>query len=161
MKIITLFMALTLSLNGFAAETIKERLKIALDDYHYSATVEWDQKDQYFFEEITSQFYAKMDELHSEGMTPEDVLSLSKNYMSNNIPQGLSKETLRNWLEENKVSFYDKGANWVDSRTVFLYGVATFFIGAAIYSLWYDANYECAGWVPTGSRNTCSEWVRK
>jgi L-rhamnose isomerase len=46
MKIISLVLALCLSLNVFAASGTHKELELLIDSYQFDLSVEWDQKDQ-------------------------------------------------------------------------------------------------------------------
>lgn len=160
MKLLASLMVLMFTINGHAAVGLSKELQELVNDYQYSITVEWDQNDKEYLDQKSNEFSIALDDLFKAGLTSEDI---KKAYpqVAESIPQNLTRESFNNWVKESSGKFYSQGANWNGTAVLFYGGLAVFFIGFISYSIWYSKNYECASWIPTGPKNTCSEWVRK
>ena len=159
MKLITLFLSLCLSLNVLASSGSIEALEQELDEYQYALTVEWDQKDNAFYEAKTEKFFDSMSALmSSQKITQKEILAMveakSKNkkatealklklsLMDKNIPE---KELIHT-LKDSAKDLYGSGASWIGGidQEYFLIGLG---IAALVgYLVWFDANYRCGGY---------------
>lgn len=158
MKSLSLLLALMFTINGYAASGLSSELQKLINEYEYSVTVEWDQKDTSFFDQKNLDFSIALDNLFEAGLSSEDI---SEAFPGSNVPDTLTRETFIAWIEENKNNFHYQGSSWNGSAVIFYGGVAVVFLGFISYSIWYSSNFECESWVATGPRNTCSNWVRK
>ena len=50
-----------------------ENFRQLVDDYHYAATVEWDQKDAAFLVNENKKFHTVFSELRAQGLTNEEI----------------------------------------------------------------------------------------
>ncbi len=77
----TRFMTLVLAFSLFsmsAMATTQDGLKTAFDEFNYSVTVEWDQKDPSFFEAKKLELSQAIASLEAEGMTREELITFTK-----------------------------------------------------------------------------------
>lgn len=160
MKSLVLFLALIFTMNGHAAVGLSKEFQNLVNDYQYSITVEWDQKDKDFIDQKSIEFSEGLDELFEAGLSSHDIKSAFPK-MKMSLPEVITRESFSDWVEENKNHFFSQGANWNGTAVLFYGGIAVFFIGFISYSFWYSNNYECESWIPSGPKNTCSKWVRK
>lgn len=157
MRLIALLLSFCFTFNVLAASGSVSELERALDEYQYTMTVEWDQKDQEFHEKVTKAFFDKMGVLVSEqGLHKEEVLAFAEKKMANKkafealklklslLSEVKSSDELARVLRENSKEFYVQGASWAPDATEVLIWVG---IAALIgYLVWFNANYECGGY---------------
>lgn len=160
MKSLTALLILCFSINGFAAAGLAERFKETLDQYEYSMKVEWDQKDSAFLQQTNENFSATVDDLFLEGLNSTHIAMALKDNKAVTIPKEMNREDFLGWMKNNSNNLYSKGASW-DSSVLIYSGLGILVVGFIAYSVWYSSNYKCASWVPSGPRNTCSDWVKK
>src|SRR5690348_723837 len=73
-KFFTIAILFCLTLNSFAATGSLTSLEELMDNYQYTMTVEWDQKDQVFYEAETKKFFEEMTQtMIHEGATAADL----------------------------------------------------------------------------------------
>lgn len=75
MKFMTLIICICLTLNALASTADVQKLEKHFDEFQYAMTVEWDQKDQKFFEEKTAEFYKNLQGLK---LSEKDILNLAE-----------------------------------------------------------------------------------
>ncbi len=63
----------------FAGST--DGLKKAYDEMNYSLTVEWDQKNEAFYEAQIKKFNNSIRDLKAEGLTNSELLAFAKNHI--------------------------------------------------------------------------------
>lgn len=154
-KIIGLMLLICFSVNTFAASN----LETIIDDFQYTMSVEWDQKDMKFHEAQTRIFIEK---LAASGATNEELLTLVENKtqdkkMLEAIKLKLklspieSKDELARILSENSKAFYSKGASW-NGDAVSAIGVAAVVIILG-YVIYHAVAYKC---VETDYRFQCT-----
>lgn len=126
----------------------------SLDDYQFAMTVEWDQKDQNFYQQKTEKFYKEIQLAISEGLTKEEIFKLAEKRMkSKQAVDALKlKMSLLNFsaatplqladiLKSSSSEFYTQGASWNgDFEEIALWAGIAIFVGLAI---WFVATYEC------------------
>ncbi len=79
---ISLLVAFCFTLNVFASTGTIQQFERALDDYHYSLSVDWDQKDNKFHEQKTLELFNKIQDLMSKsGLTQSQIISLLEKKM--------------------------------------------------------------------------------
>lgn len=158
MRIVSLLVAFCFSLNVMASTGTVAELERAMDDYHYSLSVEWDQKDQAFYDAQTKAFFAKLEKLIKEdGMSKEEIMKLVEKKANNQtvvnalklklslLSKGASAEEMAAIVRESAKDMYSQGASWNGSVVVPV--VIGLLVAAVIgYSIWWDANHECVAW---------------
>lgn len=102
-KILTVFLIFAF-VGQVSASPEKNALKNLFDEYNYSLTVEWDQKDKEFYRRETSLLIERIKELQNQGLTNSElinqaVLSINDEKVSNEI------KSLIGLLDSNKLSF--------------------------------------------------------
>ena len=108
-----------------ASETTRQGLKALYDEYHYSLTVEWDQKDKAFAKAVDEKFKTGLEELQKQGLTNEELIEFASTQFKDKKTQAdfdnlmmLTKLNLLKPLEVNKMvndlirKSYQQGANW-------------------------------------------------
>lgn len=158
MRIISLLIAFCFSLNVMASTGTIQELEKHLDDYQYALTVDWDQKDEAFYNAKTKDFFEKIGKLIKEdGLSQEQVMKLVETKMNNKealnalklklnvLSKGASQEELANIVKESAKDLYAKGASW-NGEVVIGVAVLAVFVGLIAYSVWWDANHECVAW---------------
>jgi hypothetical protein len=158
MKLVSLVLACCISLNVFAASGTHKELELLMDSYHYDLSVEWDQKDQKFYDAKTKQFFEEMGQLMSEkGISKEDLLVLVETKIKDKALLAALKtklmlagnaktpEEMTQLIKESTQDLYIKGASW-NGSIVAPVVVGLLFAGLIGYAIWHAANYECVEW---------------
>lgn len=158
MRIISLLVAFCFSLNVMASTGTVAELERAMDDYHYSLSVEWDQKDQAFYDAQTKAFFAKLEKLIKEnGMSQTEIMNLVEKKANNKavvdalklklmlLSKGASAEEMAAIVRDSAKDMYSQGASWNGSVVVPV--VIGLLVAAVIgYSIWWDATHECVAY---------------
>ena len=165
MKIISLVLALCMTLNVFAASGTNKELELLIDSYQFDLSVEWDQKDQKFFESKTKAFFASMNTLMLErGITKEEVLALLESKTKNKalidslrtkfmlLGEKKSVTEITKIIQDHADELYTKGASW-NGEIVIPVVAGLLIVGLVAYLIWYSANHEC---VETEQRWKCT-----
>ena len=167
MRLISAILCLCLTFNVMAASGTVQELERALDEYQYSLTVEWDQKDSAFMTEKTEAFYQTLSHLMDNGLTQKEVMDLvakkSKNpkelealtlkikMLSEKAP---SSQVLAQVITENSKGFYATGASW-DGYVITSIGVGVVIAALIGYSIFWSNSHTC---VATAQGTQCG-WV--
>ena len=124
---------LTLSVNSLASTQISQmrQLKQAYDQLNFSLQVEWDQKDQKYYEESLGKFQAKIQGLQDQGMTNEQLfefvrsnikdkkMALDIHEMFNSLNESaMTNDEAREFLMEYASENYSTGASWTGGAVV-------------------------------------------
>lgn len=159
MKILSALIAFCFTMNVFASTGSLKELETAIDDFQYSMTVEWDQKDQAFKTQQIDGLTSKVDQLFKKGLAVEDLnLLVEKRFHNSKVAEAVklklallgNKVTPANVaqvLKDNSIELYQQGASWNGDTHMFIaIGVAVVAIIAIAlaYSGWKKDNYECA-----------------
>jgi hypothetical protein len=158
MRIISLLIAFCFSLNVMASTGTVQELEKALDDYHYSLSVEWDQKDQAFYDSKTKEFFSKMESMiKNDGLTQEQVLTLvSKKVNNPKVVESLklkaalmgkaaSAEELAKMIKDSTDDMYAQGASW-NGQVIVPVVIGLLVVAAISYSIWWGATHECVAY---------------
>ena len=170
MKFLAFFLSLCITLNVFAATLSPvQELERQMDEFHYTLAVEWDQKDQKFYDAKTDEFIAKVAELiKTQGLTKEDILSLSERKVKDKkaleaiklkmslLSSEATAEELISSLKDSSKEFYSKGASWIGGIDPIIAGFIGVFVLAIGYSIWWSATHECAEW---GEEYQCESYM--
>jgi hypothetical protein len=125
-KILNLVLAISIFLSTSANANVSEGLATAFNEYYYSLTVEWDQKDPAFKKALEDDMALRLLELNEQGMTQEDVL----NFLDSRPHSKIFADNLRELLSHTKLNLmskkealgmfnqianqsYQRGANWL------------------------------------------------
>lgn len=170
MKILSLLLMLTLTLNSFAATGALPELERLIDDYHYTVSVEWDQKDQAAYKELNLAFIKRAKEvLAQNSLTQEEILQLAerrlggkKEFETLKLKLNLRKapasdeETIA-IVQEISKDFYQKGASWNGDVVMGISIVAGLIIVSMVilHLMELKADYIC---VELGPRYKVCEW---
>ena len=158
MRFVSLLVAFCFSLNVMASTGTIQELERAMDDYTYALSVEWDQKDQAFYEAQTKAFFDKMSKMISEdGLSKEEVMKLielkTKNKASlealklklSVLAKGASTEELVKIVKDASKDLYDQGASW-NGSVIIPVAIGIVVVGALAYSIWWSATHECVAY---------------
>lgn len=156
MKLTSILLSLLFSFNVLAGGLIE--IEKGIDEYHYSITVEWDQKDKKFYDEKTEQFFSVISTSLNSGVTKEDILELvekkSKDRASFEAlklklnllsPKATSADELAELLKLSTADFYQQGASWDGEVTVYV-GLGVVMAALLGYAIWHEIKYECVAW---------------
>lgn len=130
------------------------RIEQSLDEYHYAMTVEWDQKDQKFYDEKTQIFLSAIQTAIAEGATKEDIYKLAQTKMKSpealaalklkmNLltAQATNSAELAEILKLSTADFYTQGASWNgDVGEVAMWAGIALFVG---FVVWFTVKYKC------------------
>lgn len=156
MKIISFFIAFCFTFNVLADTGSIREFDRLLDGYHYALTVEWDQKDQSFYEKETKSFFSQLDKLIAEkGITKSEILNLMEKKIVNKealeaiklkfsiLGKGASLEDYMQIIKDSSSEMYSQGANW-NGRVWIPASIALLVIVAIVgYTVWWDDNHDC------------------
>lgn len=167
MKILSLVLCLVLSMNVFAASSSVGEFERSLDNLQYSMTVEWDQKDKEFYEQISKKFFGEMEHMMANGqLTQEQVMSVLEKKVSNkkaleaiklklSLMGKVSEAQLAEVLKDSTKEMYSQGASWNgDVVTPVIIGVVVLAVG---YLIWFHATHECNSYNTTYTCSNTSE----
>jgi hypothetical protein len=158
MRFLSLLVAFCFSLNVLASTGTVQELERVLDDYHYSLAVEWDQKDQAFFNAKTEVFFSKLANLMKEdGLSQAQIMTLIEKKSGNKkmvdalqlkmslMSKGVTTKELTDLVKSSSKDLYAQGASW---NGEVVYTVAIGLLVAAIvgYSIWWEKNHECVAY---------------
>lgn len=158
MRIVSLLVAFCFSLNVMASTGTVTELERALDNYHYSLTVEWDQKDQKFYDAKTTEFFTALEKMIKEkGLTQEQIMNLVEKKVNNKnmvealklkmslLGKGSSAEELARMIKDSAKDMYTQGASW-NGEVLISVGIGLLVAAVIGYSIWWDANHECVAY---------------
>lgn len=156
--LISYLVLLCFSVNVFASTGTVNELSRHIDNYQYSLTVEWDQKDQKFYQKVTEKFLSEMEKLIRNGhLTKEEVLTLlEKRVSSKNVLQAMklklsllshvdSQEALADIVKESSKEMYAKGASW-NGEILIPLAIGIVILAVLAYKWWWDYNHKCVAW---------------
>ena len=169
MKKFALFvLCFMMSLNSFASVSGSQELIQVFDDYHYSVTVDWDQKDEKKLAELTDGLFKNLDKLTlGKGMNPKDIEALIAARVQNSAAVEAAKLKLRllgptpssaelmRFLKEEGKNMYARGSSWNGEATV-IAGFVVFWVAIIAYAVWFNATHECVRWEQEFDGVTCS-----
>lgn len=158
MKLTALLLSLCISFNVLAASGTVQELERQMDEYEYVLSVEWDQKDQKFYQEQTTAFMEKLDSLiKEEGLSEKDIISLAeKRKVSKQTIEAIrlkiamagkiqSGEQLAGILKQTSEEMFSRGAAWNGMSTDTIL-IGLLIVAVVGYAVWFDANYKCVAW---------------
>jgi hypothetical protein len=131
-KFITMMMVVAIFTVSAHANT-QNGLKAAFDEMNYALSVEWDQKDQSFYEGQLKKFTATVRELQKQGLTNQQMIDFAKSQV-NDVKVAKDLETAFSMITINKMSSeeaskymmesmkrsYSNGASWNGDVLVYL-----------------------------------------
>ncbi len=155
MKFVSLIIALTFTMNVFAGTGSLHAFESALDDYQYSMTVEWDQKDKVFQQAKTKEFISKMQSMIAEGkLSQKDIITVVEKKLSNKTLVDAMKlkvalagdmsntEELMSFMNESSSELYTQGASW-NGHIMIPVAVVLTAVVALGFAMWYSATHGC------------------
>lgn len=144
--------------NSFASTGAVSELEKALNDYQYDMVVEWDQQDKEVASRISSEFFAKLDNLFkTQGLSNEEVMTYLearvkdqkkleelKAQMAVITKKSNSNEELARLLTQNSSSLEMRGASWNGTTTVLAIGGLVAIAALIAYQIVFNLNHYCA-----------------
>ena len=173
MKFVSLLVAFCFSLNVMASTGTIQELERSIDEYQYALTVDWDQKDEKFYEERTQIFFNQMAKLIEAGLSQKEIQTLVEKRVNNNkavealklklslTAKNVSSEELAKVVKEATKDLYAQGASW-NGYMVFPWIAGGIVIALLAYGAWWDANHECVAYenqYVCNTYNTCNGQV--
>lgn len=157
-RIVSLVLLMSMSLNSFAGVIGVQKLERELNEYQFAMTVEWDQKDQKFYDAKTQEFFSGMEKIiREEGLSNQEVLSLvEKKFVSHKAIEALklklnllskseSPEELAKALQESSKEMYAQGASW-NGEIMWPVALGIVIIASIAYKWWWEKNHICSQW---------------
>jgi hypothetical protein len=155
-KLLSFLLVLCFSVNVMAGSTAG--LERAMDEYQFSLTVEWDQKDQKVYQAKTDAFFAEMAKIISqEGLKQEEILAVAEKKMKNKAQlealklklalagKASSNAELAKVLQDSVKDMYQSGASWNGEAVLPILGGLA--LAALIgYAIWFSATHECVAY---------------
>lgn len=158
MRLVSLLVAFCFSMNVMASTGSVQELERLMDDYTYTLSVEWDQKDQAFYEAQTKAFFEKMGSLIKEnGLSKTEVMKLVELKTKNKaalealklklsvLSKGASTEELVKIVKDSSKDLYSQGASW-NGSVIIPVALGLVIVGVIAYAVWWDATHECVQW---------------
>jgi hypothetical protein len=154
-KIISFIMLLAFTMNAFAATGNLALLEKQIDDFTYATTVEWDQKDQAFYDQQSQKLIKALKDLKTQGLNQNDVITLLEQKLQDKkalealkfkislLPSAATEEDMVKLFSDPK-NLYSQGSSWVGAVVAGTIGVAL--IALVAYGFWWHANYDCVEW---------------
>lgn len=151
------------------ASTNAETLRAAMDDFNFAVNVEWDQKDQAFYDAQIVRFQEALNVLSAQGMTQKEMLTEAQALVKDSRTAAELQKTLQ-LIEANNLSSTEtkklvmemiaqsqsRGANWSGD---FAYAVGPLVALVLVIALVVGASggSSCGGeGQPECPVNTCS-----
>lgn len=156
MKLLSLFVAFAFTANVMAATAPVQELERTLDNYQYSMTVEWNQKDQAFYQEKTEAFFAELGTLMNNGsVTQADLMKVLEKKVTDKKQieaikaklSGISANSnaeLAKVLSQNIDQMYSRGASW--NGEVLTIGLGVLVVGALAYAIIWSLTHKCVAY---------------
>jgi hypothetical protein len=167
MRFVSLVVAFCFSLNVMASTGTVVELEKTLDDYNYSLSVDWDQKDQAFYDAKTEQFLSSVERLiKDEGLSKSQIMTLVEKKVNNRpmieamklkmslLSKGSTVEDLTKMIKESSKEMYAQGASW-NGEVVYTVSIVLLVAAIVGYSYYWDAHHEC---VKTESQYVCTSY---
>jgi len=157
MRFLSVLLSFCITFNVLASSGTLQELERHIDEYQYVLTVEWDQKDQKYYDAQTDEFVSKLNELIlKNNISREEILSLSEKKIKDKnafeamklkmslLDRNISPDALAQTLRESAKDFYSKGASWNgDVAVIVPVALMAILIGFAV---WHSLTYECVAW---------------
>lgn len=171
MKTLGLLICLLFSFNILASTKDAGDLEKIFDEYVYSITVEWDQKDKDFFNKTNDDLYKEIEILvKNKKMKVEDVFTFAKSksvnplllialntLLQNHDKQKFDTTKVIEFLQENSKALYSKGTSW--NGTINVVGgivIISTIIGILVAYDGNDVEKECIEYFP----NPNCDWTQ-
>lgn len=156
MKFISFLLLFCFISNAFASTAAIQKFERQLDEFNYSLTVEWDQKDEAFYDKITKAFQEELKTMYEkEGLSSEDVMLILEGRIKDKkvleamkLKAALTKKgaTPLEIMESiKKDQIYVRGASWNGSKVEWLLGGLAVVVVAILvgHSSWWSDNHVC------------------
>lgn len=154
MKLVALLLAFCLSLNVMAASGTIQELERNIDDYQYALTVEWDQKNEKFYNDQTQLFFKKMEALINAGLSQKDIQFFAEKRLKDPkavealqlklklATKNASAQDLVGIVKESTKDMYATGASWngYSNSTIILTALVVTLLA---YGAWWNSQHEC------------------
>lgn len=131
-KFFTLFIAMAI-FTVQAHASAQDGLKKAFDEMNYALTVEWDQKDQSFYETELKKFTSVIRDLKKTGLSNEEMIEFAKSQVKDaRVAKDLetafsvitvnkmNSEEASKYMMDSMKRAYSDGASWSGGVTLYL-----------------------------------------
>ncbi len=143
MRLLATIMTLIFSLSTFATPRVD--MKTAIDELNYSLDVEWDQKDQNFYNQQVEKYSQTILSLLANGLTKEELIqetvaTIKNKKLALEVEEALEVLNIENLSEAQAMSIvdslreknYSRGANWSGTTTVIVTSVVVVTVAAIV-----------------------------
>jgi hypothetical protein len=102
-RLLTLILALAFMTTASASHIGAHAIKATLDEFNFAITVEWDQKDQSFYQAQVAKLQRELSDLRDQGVTNAEIIDVAVSTVKD---QKLAQEmkAILNVVEVNKLS---------------------------------------------------------
>ncbi len=158
MRFLSLLVAFCFSLNVMASTGTVQELERVLDDYHYGLAVEWDQKDQSFYDAKTTEFFSKLEKLiKEEGLSQAQLMTVIEKKSGNKkmvealrlkmsmMGKNVTTQELTQIVKDSSRDMYSQGASW-NGEVVYTVAIGLLFAAIVGYSIWWENNHVCVAY---------------
>ncbi len=155
MKLVSLLVAFCFSFNVFASSGVVSELERELDSYHYALSVEWDQKDQAFYDAKTAEFFAALKALIKDnGLSQAQLMTVMEKKINDKnlleamklkmslLKTGSSAEDLAKMIKDSTKDMYAQGASW-NGQAIVPVAVGILVAATIGYFIWWKVTHEC------------------
>ena len=165
MKFLSLLLVLCFTTNIFA-----KTLQQSFEEYQYALTVEWDQKDQKFYQEKTDAFFKDLSVAMSAGdLEKEKLMAFAEDKISNKkaleafklklqlLSPEASSAQIAQLITSSAKEFSSQGASWNGSAFMQNAGLVVI-LAFLVYSAIFSATHECVAYEET-DEISCSQSI--
>ena len=154
-KLALVILCFMMTLNSFAASMGKADLFQVFDEYQYSVTVDWDQKDEKKLESLTNDFYDNLGKVIAEsGMNQNEVERLLSSRIKDTkaleaaklklslLGPNPSKNDLIRFLKDEGKQMYSQGSSW-NGQSALGIGLPVLIVAFLIYAALFGKTSKC------------------
>lgn len=154
-KLCFALLAMVFCLNSFAATGVADDFARLVDDYQYSLTVDWDQKDSAVEEKLTTKFFLGLDQLTKEkGLKIEELEKMISSKVKDPkvleairvkialMGKNPSQKEVLELLKAESKNLYHSGASW-NGEAVITYGFGILIVALFAYAIYFELTHEC------------------
>lgn len=157
-KVFLGLLAMVFCLNSFAATGVADDFARLVDDYQYSLTVDWDQKDSAVEEQLTKKFFLGLEQLTKEkGLKAEELEKMVSAKVKDPkalaairvkialLGKNASQKEVMELLKSESKNLYTSGASW-NGDAVITYGLVILVAALVAYGIYFQLTHECVRW---------------
>lgn len=156
-KILAFVLAFSFTASAFASSAATA-LEKRLDEYQYALSVDWDQKDQRFYDAQTNAFFADLQRLVTEkGLKQEEIMALAEKKIADKnaleaiklklalVGNDKNPSELASVVRDISKDLYTKGASW-NGEVLIPVAIGVVVVAVVGYAVWFSATHECVAY---------------